>query len=126
MRYITVPQTIEVTPPAGTDAPPEALPFQKFAGISWLNDDRAIEAGFAAQVRWADVVRKFASAREADVIELEDADYATLAAIAQAPRARLMPAIAIQLLPYTRAVLDAPTRDPRGATVVPYTGAAAS
>jgi hypothetical protein len=114
MHYIHVPEVIYVRPPPqlAPNAEPEPLPFYKFALTVWLNDPRAIEGGFAKQVRWAKVLEKFAEALPGGHIALEDEDYNTLRPIVERPGGTLQPTIAVQLLPYSQAVLDATTEPP--------------
>lgn len=110
MKTICVPQPITVSAPPelGSSAPPEEISFLKFALLSWLDDPRAIADGFAKTVRWAEVLRTFRSAT--DTIELDDEDYATLRRIVESPAGRLPPTIAIQLIPFSEAVLCAKSR----------------
>lgn len=113
MRHITVPSPITVSVPfAEGGPPPETITFQRFATLSWLNDDRAIAGGFAKQVRWAKVVDAFQQSETGATISLEDEDYNTLRTIVDAPSARLAPVIAIQLLAYSQAVIDATDKLP--------------
>jgi hypothetical protein len=117
MRYLTIPATITVTaPPELGPAPPEALPFIKFALLCWLDDPRAIEGAFSRQVRWSKVIDAFRAAQPGSVLALEDEDYATLRPIVESPQRRLPPTIATQVLAYSRAVLDAADTAPAPAS----------
>ena len=118
MRYITIPGPIVVSPPPGMQGEPESLSFKKAATILWLNDDRAISGGFDRVVRWSRVVTAILDTPEGSVVALEDADHAQLAEIVKVPSVRMPPLTMVALLPFSRAVLDAPEKDPRGAVVV--------
>ena len=114
MRYITIPEAISVTPPPGTPGEPEALSFKRFATALWLNDDRAIAGGVLDVGRWAKVCAAILDTPEGGVAALEDADHAKLAEIVKVPSVRMPPLTMVALLPFSRAVLDAPEKDPRG------------
>lgn len=47
------------------------------------------------------------------VAEIDDADYALLRAVAEVPELGYRPDVGVQLVPFIRAILDAPTTDPR-------------
>ena len=114
MRYIRVPPTITVTPPAlGKDVPaPEVVSFAHFAMVCWLDDDRAIAGGFVKQVRWSRVIESVQAAAPGSTLALEDEDYAALKVIVEAPARRLLPSAMVQLLPFSYAVLEAPDKQP--------------
>jgi hypothetical protein len=117
MRYITIPADIIVTPhrEIAPDARPEAVSFKKYALNIWLNDERATQGAFTRLVRWSHVIDAFDAVKAGDVLALEDEDYATLRSIAEQPKAFFPPTIAVRLLPFTQAVLDAPETKPSNA-----------
>ena len=118
MRYLTIPGPIVVSPPPGMQGGPESLSFKRFATAIWLNDDRAIAGGVLDVGRWAKVCAAILDTPEGGVAALEDADHAKLAEIVKVPSVRMPPLTMVALLPFARAVLDAPEKDPRGAAVV--------
>lgn len=121
MRHIRVPEPILATHPV-TKQPIPDVPggtakvqsFLEYACNCWLNDPRAGRSPVAI-ARWTRVVEKFMQAeaemqrakRGAVYLSLEDADYATLRAIVEAPEAGYAPLIAASFAPFWQAVLDA-------------------
>jgi hypothetical protein len=113
MRYITVPDDIAVKPPVEVIAPqpPEVISFRKYAFTVWLDDRRAIDGGFSKQVRWAKVLDIFEAASPGVVLVLEDEDWGTLKGIVDKPERGFSSAmVAVQLLAFPRAVLEAPDK----------------
>ncbi len=108
MRYFQVPANIEVrAPKADLARAGETITFFKYALGCWLDDTRAIAGGFSKQVRWAAVIEKFSHAEVGDWIELEDEDYATLRTIVEQPTTGWPPSVMVQLIPFSRVVLNA-------------------
>ena len=117
MRYIQVHEPIVLRPNAeqlalDPTAKPESISFRKYAFGVWLNDDRAIAGGFIKQVRWAKVIDAFEVCETGKPLPLEDEDWQTLKAIVESPTMRMPPMVTVQLMAFSRAVLDAPDKLP--------------
>ena len=129
MRYILIPPTVVVAPPAAVlaqnpSARPEEITFLRVAREQWLDDRRAHVNEQTEQSspqmlrRWSKVIDAFeASGGPGGVIALEDDDYERLRRIVEAPVFYYAPIAQIACLPYTDAVLAATSVDPRTRTV---------
>ena len=108
MRYFQVPEPIQITIATGLPEPKtELMPFHRYATACWLDDPRAIRGSFEKQVRWAKVLDQFAKTTPGQWIALEDADYAVLREIVNAPDMSFAPTVTIQCIAFSRAVLEA-------------------
>jgi hypothetical protein len=126
MKYITIPNDITVIPPAdiaesiaraGGSAAPDTVSFRRYAFSCWLNDQRAIDGGFTKQCRWAKVIDAFQAVTAGSVLPLEDEDYTTLRTIVDKPTMWLPPTTTVQLLAFSRAVLDASDKAPQAVVI---------
>lgn len=115
MRYVLVPPPVAIVDRNNGNRPTgEIVNLSDLAFRVWLNDARAAETPVKI-ARWCRVVHAFDRAKEGDVLELEDADYATLIAIVREPHAALPALIAVQCLAFYDAIEKASTTHPRGA-----------
>jgi hypothetical protein len=117
MRYIQAPDDITVFPPkhiqeqirdSGGEVKGARQTFRAYAFDVWLDDNRAIEGGFSKQVRWSKVIDSFQeNAVPGRWISMEDEDWNMLKGIVEKPSRALPPHITVQLMAFSRAVLEA-------------------
>lgn len=124
MRWITPPPPIllidpiskrSVTDPQGKPVLP--IHFKAFAFQRWLNDLR-FGGSLVKLARFATrIVPAFEECQEGVPFSLEDEDFETLRAVVETSVTTSIesPLIEVQLLPHSKAVLDAPDHDPQGA-----------
>lgn len=106
MKRIIVPKDITLKSPL-ENKPGETISFQTWAFRHWMNHPEA--AGSVVDLlRWGPVVEQFKSAKSpGDKITIEDQDHATLAKIVNKTATIEAPLVAMQLLPFVQAVLEA-------------------
>lgn len=124
-RYIKVPKDIQIVDltsnmplflgPQGGEQKPWVITFKGFVCGTLLKDPRfgktvaAVISG--AGIRTA-IEAALSGSGEA-VIPLDGEDYELLKNVLEAPESGYNPEVAIQLIPFFRAILDATTTDPR-------------
>ena len=116
MHYLQIPHAIEVTD--RKTGGKQTIPFRDFALTLWLNDSRW-EKPRTNLARLGIIAPEFDKSA-GEWIALEDQDYAILKSIIETPGTGptgepllYVPLIHLQLTPFEKAVLDAPTTDPR-------------
>jgi hypothetical protein len=115
-RYIKVPQDIQLTdlvthePLLLPDQKPWVISFRGFICGTILKDQKFGKTG--AAVISGSVIRA-AVEKDAEVISLEGEDYDLLKTVLETPDTPYRPEIAIQIISFFRAILDATTTDPR-------------
>jgi hypothetical protein len=130
MRYVTIPGAIVLKHPLSGEAAigPDARPVPPQTFARWLFDvvlnDPRMGSTPAELVRVGKLVDAFAKVKPADVVGVEDSDFEKVRAIANAPTTGFPPLYAMQLAPFSRAVLDAPEEDPRALIAAAVNGAA--
>lgn len=113
MRSFVVPSDITVTLPAGMAVAPAVLAllatpfsFARVAADCWLNDQRAGDT-FVKLTRWSKVITAVTAAKAGETFKLDDEDWGTLKTIIETPAMGYPPVIAVRLLPFMNAVLEA-------------------
>lgn len=86
---------------------PLVISQTEYAIIYWLNDKRAASTP-VEYAKLVKLVNKFTDVAGLEWISLEDAEWERLRPIVESPNASRGPMAEIQLLPFTRAFLDAP------------------
>lgn len=113
MRYFQIPAAIELKHPSTGSTIGTPYPFKTHAHVQWLADRR----WYTPITRLARIVgvQKVLEQPEGSAAELEDADWAILKEIIDAPTVTNLqpnPLVQVQLAAFDRAVLDAPTKRP--------------
>lgn len=106
MKRFTVPADIQLQDPVDGTRIDKPVPFRTYALKAWLNDER-MGVSPVASARLARFLGRFLEAKAGDVIELEDADHELVAGIARDPKPVFGPIYAIQLLPFSHAIIGA-------------------
>jgi hypothetical protein len=124
-RYIKVPSDIRIVDLStnqplflvqGGEQKPWIISFKGFVCGTLLKDPRfgktvvAVISG--AGIRAA-IETALSSVQAEAVIPLDGDDYELLKSVLEAPESGYVPEVAIQLIPFFRAILDASTTDPR-------------
>lgn len=116
MRYIRVPkEPIVLRSLDGSRAlnengtPADPITFQTWLRVSVLLD---LKFGKTAKdlMQAADIGQK--ADRAKDVLELSEAEWSAVAAVVNEPTSGYNPRVALQLMPFLRAMLDASTEEP--------------
>jgi hypothetical protein len=117
-RYIKAPQDITIVD-LSTNQPlflsqgdqnvPWVISFAGFVSGTLLRDPKFGKT--AANVLSGGVIRGALNSK--DVIQLDGDDYELLKSVLETPENGYKPEVAIQLVPFFRAILDATTTDPR-------------
>lgn len=134
MHYLVPPPPVRLRDPQ-TKQEGDLLSFVDYAMIKWLNDPRPQRKGPIALHRWMTrVVEPICDFTPEDAcVPLEDEDFRLLEEIVKTPLppselfpgARILaPLVDAQCFAFARAVLEAPTKDPREKASLPDTVAA--
>lgn len=112
MRYILIPETVELVN-LGDDTPAgRKMAFKEFLGNMLIDPKFGRTAGdiFAA----ADIRQKLkeTGGEPGAVLELADSDWEKLAAVIKEPSNGYAPIIMLQVPDFLRCILDAPTKKP--------------
>jgi hypothetical protein len=115
-RYVTIPRpvTVSVETQNGTQTAP--MPFAMFIRGRYT-DSKHFGESLDTVLRAAALDSAFRSAGEGDVVPVLEADWEKLCLSIKQPGAGYLPAVMLQILDYTRAVLDAPTTKPEALAV---------
>lgn len=121
MRYVTIPEDINLVHPRTKEPSSDKKTFIDVAYDIWFNDPKGNAEGPLGLRRWMKMVDAFdASHQPGSVVALEESDFAVLKSVVEKPTASYQPLIAIQMDAFAKAILDAPSKDPRGEDTKPH------
>lgn len=113
MRYIQIPAPIEIVgrDAEGNDTEPVELSFDR-----WLINNPLLDPEWGKDTRslfMAHDIKHKVKRLDGDVLELSDAEWSKLKAVVEKPTNGLNTFLALQIVDFMRAVIDATDKEPR-------------
>lgn len=112
MRYITIPETVELLNLADDTPSGRKMSFKEFLGNMLLDQKFGRTSGDIFAASDIRLKLKESGGEPGKVLEIADSDWEKLASVIKEPSAPYAPIIMMQVPDFLRCILDAPTKKP--------------